>query len=136
MTLWSLLASAFGQPGTRKSCFGTWLKMSLSYIRNRILLLRLKRGLNPDARSLFDEIPERNVVSWNTMISGLFDSGAFDEAFDLFLIMWSECSDVHGSRTLMNGIRAAGGLSYAFVGNQLLSVSFKFCMIIVSCHVL
>ena len=95
------------------------------YIRNRILLMHLKCGLNPDARRLFGEMPERNAVSWNTMISGLLDSGAFDEAFDLFLMMWSDCSDVHGPRTLMNGIRAAAGLSYAFVGNQLHSASLK-----------
>lgn len=95
------------------------------YARNRILLMHLRCGLIPDARRLFDEMPERNTVSWNTMISGLLDSGAFEEAFDLFLIMWSECSDVHGSRTLMNGIRAASGLSSALVGNQLHSVSLK-----------
>lgn len=95
------------------------------YARNRILLMHLKCRLLTDARRLFDEMPERNAVSWNTMISGLLDSGAFDEAFDFFLMMWSECSDVHGSRTLMNGIRAASGLSYAFVGNQMHGVSVK-----------
>lgn len=95
------------------------------YARNRILLMHLKCGLIPDARRMFDEMPERNAVSWNTMISGLLDLGAYEEAFDLFLMMWSECSDVHGSRTLMNGIRAAAGLSSAFVGNQLHSMSLK-----------
>ncbi|XP_020241730.1 pentatricopeptide repeat-containing protein At5g50390, chloroplastic isoform X1 [Asparagus officinalis] len=94
-------------------------------IRNRVLLMHLKCGLVTDARRLFAEMPEKDVASWNIMISGLLDLGSFDEAFDLFLMMWSECSDARDSRSLMNGIRAASGSSYAFVGNQLHALSFK-----------
>ncbi|XWS37119.1 hypothetical protein CRYUN_Cryun19dG0016100 [Craigia yunnanensis] len=63
-------------------------------------------------------MPERNLVSWNTIISGLVDFGDYSEAFRLFLIMWEEFSDC-GSRTFATMIRAAAGLELASVGRQL-----------------
>ncbi|GMH09536.1 hypothetical protein Nepgr_011377 [Nepenthes gracilis] len=38
-----------------------------------------------DAHKLFDEIPQRNVVSWNTMISGYVHSGQFRKALGVFI---------------------------------------------------
>lgn len=37
-----------------------------------------------DARKLFDEIPERNVVTWNTMITGYSRSGDVNKAYEVF----------------------------------------------------
>lgn len=37
-----------------------------------------------DARSLFDEMPERNLVSWNVMLNGYSKAGLVDKAKDLF----------------------------------------------------
>ena len=79
------------------------------YMRNRVLLMHVKCGMMIDARRLFDEMPERNLVSWNTIISGLADVGDFMEAFRLFLIMWEEFSDA-GSFTFAVMIRASAGL--------------------------
>ncbi|KAL5714765.1 hypothetical protein ACHQM5_016679 [Ranunculus cassubicifolius] len=42
-----------------------------------------------DARKLFDEMPERNTVSYNTMITGYFKSGDIENARGIF-----ECMDV------------------------------------------
>uniref|UniRef100_F6GZT9 Pentatricopeptide repeat-containing protein n=1 Tax=Vitis vinifera TaxID=29760 RepID=F6GZT9_VITVI len=36
------------------------------------------------ARDVFDEMPKRDVVSWNTMISGYVSFGLFDDAFRFF----------------------------------------------------
>ena len=38
-----------------------------------------------DARTLFDEMPHRNVVSWNTVISGYVHSGKLQKALSFFL---------------------------------------------------
>lgn len=95
------------------------------YFRNRILLMHLKCGMIFEARQLFDEMPERNVVSWNIIISGLLDLGSFEEAFDMFFIMWDEFSSELDSRSLMNGFRAASGMNSSVIGKQLHSVSFK-----------
>ncbi|XP_060182033.1 pentatricopeptide repeat-containing protein At1g50270-like [Lycium barbarum] len=37
-----------------------------------------------DARQLFDEIPERNVVTWNALISSYTHNNRFREAIDVF----------------------------------------------------
>ncbi|XWS68582.1 hypothetical protein CRYUN_Cryun04dG0102700 [Craigia yunnanensis] len=56
------------------------------------------------ARKLFDEIPQRNVVSWNSMISIYTLSGRLDAALDLFQSM-----DVGPNESTFNAIIA--GLS-------------------------
>lgn len=37
-----------------------------------------------DARHLFDEMPERNIVSWNVMLNGYSKAGLVDQARELF----------------------------------------------------
>ncbi|KAG8374280.1 hypothetical protein BUALT_Bualt11G0115100 [Buddleja alternifolia] len=39
------------------------------------------------ARALFDEMPERDLVSWNSMISGYSQGGYYEECKDLYRIM-------------------------------------------------
>lgn len=94
------------------------------YLRNRILLMHVRCGMMIDARRLFEEMPERNLVSWNTIISGLVDCGEFVEAFRLFLMMWEEFSD-GGSRIFATMIRASAGLGLAFPGRQIHSCALK-----------
>ncbi|KAG1365371.1 pentatricopeptide repeat-containing protein, chloroplastic [Cocos nucifera] len=108
------------------------------YMRNRVLLMHLKCGMLADARRLFDEMPERNIVSWNTMITGLVDSGSYEEAFDLFLLMWGETSGV-GPRMFATIIRASAGLGSASVGEQLHSCVLKMGLygnIFISCSLI
>lgn len=47
-------------------------------------------GFLNDARKLFDEMPERNSVSWNAMIAGYVQGGRFKEASGLFEQMRAE----------------------------------------------
>ncbi|CAL9014423.1 unnamed protein product [Prunus brigantina] len=105
------------------------------YMRNRVLLMHVKCGMMIDARRLFEEMPERNLVSWNTIIGGLVDSGDFMDAFQLFLVMWQEFSD-GGSRTFATMIRASAGLGLIFAGRQFHSCCLKMGLgadIFVSC---
>uniref|UniRef100_A0A7N0ZQZ9 DYW domain-containing protein n=1 Tax=Kalanchoe fedtschenkoi TaxID=63787 RepID=A0A7N0ZQZ9_KALFE len=94
------------------------------YMRNRVLLMHVKCGMMLDARKLFDEMPDRNVVSWNTVIGGLVDSGEYMESFQLFLEMWHEFPEAD-SRLLAVMLRAAAGLGVILVGTQLHSVAVK-----------
>ncbi|XVF82361.1 hypothetical protein PTKIN_Ptkin16aG0040600 [Pterospermum kingtungense] len=43
-----------------------------------------KCGNLVDSRKVFDEMPERNVVSWNAMIAGYLKNGDRESALDLF----------------------------------------------------
>ncbi|KAG8388087.1 hypothetical protein BUALT_Bualt02G0088700 [Buddleja alternifolia] len=94
------------------------------YMMNRVLLMHVKCGMMIDARQLFEDMPERNVVSWNTIIGGLVDSGDYIDAFRLFLMMWEDNSDV-GSRTFATMIRASAGLELISPGQQLHSCALK-----------
>lgn len=94
------------------------------YMRNRILLMHVKCGMMIDACRLFDEMPERNAVSWTTIIWGYVDSGNYVEAFRLFILMWEEYYAC-GPRTLATMIRASAGLELIFPGRQLHSCAIK-----------
>ncbi|MQL84475.1 hypothetical protein Taro_016983 [Colocasia esculenta] len=94
------------------------------YMRNRVLLMHVKCGMIIDARQLFEEMQERNIVSWNTMISGLVDAGVYEDAFRLFLLMWEECSAA-SARTFASALRASAGLGIALSGRQLHSCVVK-----------
>lgn len=94
------------------------------YMRNRMLLMHVKCGMMIDARRLFDEMPERNLVSCNMIIAGMIDSGDYLEAFLLFLDLWEEFSDC-GSRIFATMIRASAGLELISVGKQLHSCALK-----------
>ncbi|KAK6151276.1 hypothetical protein DH2020_013911 [Rehmannia glutinosa] len=56
------------------------------YLRTRLIVLYLKCEVLGDAR-MFDEMRERNVVSWTAMISGYTKSGFYSEALSLFVQM-------------------------------------------------
>lgn len=94
------------------------------YMMNRVLLMHVKCGMMIDARQLFEDMPERNLVSWNTIIGGLVDSGDYIDAFRLFLTMWEDSSDI-GSRTFATMFRASAGLELISPGQQLHSCALK-----------
>ncbi|XP_078437143.1 pentatricopeptide repeat (PPR-like) superfamily protein [Wolffia australiana] len=94
------------------------------YMSNRILLMHIKCGMMLDARRLFDEMPDKNQVTFNTMISGLVDVGDHGEALRLFFILWEEFSEA-GSRAIAAAIRAIAGLGRDSSGRQLHSCAVK-----------
>ncbi|KAG4970702.1 hypothetical protein JHK82_036396 [Glycine max] len=60
------------------------------FAASSLLNMYCKTGLVFEARDLFDEMPERNAVSWATMISGYASQELADEAFELFKLMRHE----------------------------------------------
>lgn len=57
------------------------------YLRTRLIIFYNKCECLRDARAVFDEMPERNVVSWTAMISAYSQRGYASEALSLFLEM-------------------------------------------------
>nr|XP_016433098.1 PREDICTED: putative pentatricopeptide repeat-containing protein At3g13770, mitochondrial [Nicotiana tabacum] len=57
------------------------------YLRTRLIVFYIKCELLDDARWVFDEMPERNVVSWTALISGYSQKGYVSEALHLFVQM-------------------------------------------------
>ncbi|KAL0421621.1 UNVERIFIED_CONTAM: putative pentatricopeptide repeat-containing protein, mitochondrial [Sesamum latifolium] len=60
------------------------------FARNILLNLYLKIGLLSDGVKLFDEMPDRNVVSFVTMIQGFALLEEYDKAVDLFFRLRKE----------------------------------------------
>eukprot|EP01018_Ginkgo_biloba_P039570 Gb_33411 [translate_table: standard] len=53
-------------------------------VSNALLTMYAKCGSIKDARVVFDEMPERDIVSWNAMIAGYAQHGLGKEALQLF----------------------------------------------------
>lgn len=58
-----------------------------TFIGNNLISMYVKCGSLEDARQVFDEMLERNVVTWNAMIAGYFGNGNDGEAVKLFCDM-------------------------------------------------
>lgn len=63
---------------------------------NALLDLYCKCGCLSDARELFDEMPNKNVICWTSMVSGYVNCGRLEEARDLFdrspvrdIVLWT-----------------------------------------------
>lgn len=54
------------------------------YVQNALINLYSECGVLVDARKVFDEMPNRDVVSWNSMIVGSLRNGGVDSALELF----------------------------------------------------
>nr|KJB73380.1 hypothetical protein B456_011G229900 [Gossypium raimondii] len=54
------------------------------FIKTSLLYLYSKCGYLDYARKVFDDIPDKNVISWTAMISGYIDVERYREAVDLF----------------------------------------------------
>lgn len=58
-----------------------------TFIGNNLISMYVKCGSLEDARQVFDEMTERNVITWNAMIAGYSGSGRDGEAVKLFCDM-------------------------------------------------
>ncbi|KDP40094.1 hypothetical protein JCGZ_02092 [Jatropha curcas] len=66
-----------------------------------------------EARSLFDEMPERNIVSWNVMLNGYAKAGFIDLAKEVFEEIPSK--DVVSWSTIIDGYVRVEKLNEAFM---------------------
>jgi pentatricopeptide repeat protein len=54
------------------------------YVKTSLLCLYASCGYLGHARKVFDDIPDKNVVSWTAIISGYIGVGQYREAIDMF----------------------------------------------------
>ncbi|XP_023641051.1 putative pentatricopeptide repeat-containing protein At3g18840 isoform X2 [Capsella rubella] len=75
---------------------------------NQLVNLYAKNGLLREARNVFDEMPERNVYSWNAVISAYLKSNNLKEARELF--KKENCErDLVTYNTLLSGFAKTDG---------------------------
>ncbi len=59
-------------------------ELSDAHVNNALVSMYAKCGSVESARQVFDQMPNRNVVSWNAMIGGYAAHGQCEEAFGIF----------------------------------------------------
>ncbi|KAI3967022.1 hypothetical protein MKW92_038403 [Papaver armeniacum] len=85
---------------------------------NSLLSSFVQNGRLNEAHALFDEMPQRNEVSWAAIISGYTRSGDYLKAFDLLDEMWKE--GLRPDEFAMGSlIKASSGLKDVCIGRQL-----------------
>ncbi|XP_071691626.1 pentatricopeptide repeat-containing protein At1g71490-like [Rutidosis leptorrhynchoides] len=72
------------------------------FMYNALVFMYGKCGDLKSARKLFDEMPERDCVSWNSIISGYASKGMWREAFELFDRILDE--NVDGNMIIWNTV--------------------------------
>ncbi|BAT77162.1 hypothetical protein VIGAN_01525500 [Vigna angularis var. angularis] len=81
------------------------------YVQTALLDLYSKMGDMVTATHVFDEMAERNVVSWNSLLSGYLNAGNLDEAQDFFYQIPKK--DVISWNSMISGYAKAGNMDQA-----------------------
>ncbi|KAJ6866860.1 hypothetical protein NC652_038181 [Populus alba x Populus x berolinensis] len=89
-----------------------------SFVRNTLIYFHSNCGEMENARTLFDEAPEKDVVTWNTMIAGYVLRGEQRQALEMFEEMRNvgECPD---EVTMLSLLSACADLGDLEVGRKL-----------------
>ncbi|XP_060972788.1 pentatricopeptide repeat-containing protein At4g22760 [Cannabis sativa] len=81
------------------------------YVETAVLDFYSKSGDMVSARKVFDEMPERNVVSWNAVLSGYLRFGNLKEAQKVFVEI--PCKDVVSWNSMISGYARTGDMDRA-----------------------
>ncbi|KAI3770653.1 hypothetical protein L6452_01794 [Arctium lappa] len=93
---------------------------------NSLLFLYSKCGYLSDASKLFDKMPVKDDVSWNTIISAIFRKGFFDVGFDYFKTMYGSFGVYRFDRgTITTILSASEGWEFSNVHKMMHSLVFK-----------
>ncbi|XP_023535485.1 pentatricopeptide repeat-containing protein At1g71490 isoform X1 [Cucurbita pepo subsp. pepo] len=76
-------------------CINSWSNQWSLFVQNALISMYGRCGELDTARNLFDNMLDRDAVSWNSMISCYASKGMWKEAFELFDIMQSKCLEIN-----------------------------------------
>ncbi|KAF8395426.1 hypothetical protein HHK36_019372 [Tetracentron sinense] len=111
-----------------KVCHGRTIQAGLqtdTLTSNILINMYSKCGLVDFARWVFDRMPERSLVSWNTMISSHTRHGEEEEALDLFMQMQREGITPPSEFALSSILCACAAKSAVFECQQLHAFALK-----------
>lgn len=94
------------------------------FVGSSLVDMYAKCGDIVDARQMFNEMPEKNVVSWSGLISGYTQFGENEEALRLFKQALAEGVGVNDF-TLSSVIRVCGSSTLLELGKQIHGLSVK-----------
>ena len=126
---------------------------SNEFVANSLIDMYAKCGSPNDAQLVFDRMPQRSVVSWNTIISGYAQNGYFNKALALFhqmqltgmapdsvtiVSVLSACAhleDLQQGKWIHDFIMQSGLYSNIFVSNSLIDMYAKCKRIDIACQI-
>ncbi|KAI3462163.1 hypothetical protein Pfo_018826 [Paulownia fortunei] len=83
------------------------------FVQNSLLNVYLVCDSAMDARSMFDEMSEKDVVSWTSLISGLVSQSNYSEALHVFRkLVADDCQAQPNVVTIISTMSACGSLGY------------------------
>ncbi|MED6220216.1 hypothetical protein PIB30_042784 [Stylosanthes scabra] len=102
--------------------------LSRVYVSASLIRFYVKMNLLAQAHKVFDEMPQTNVVSWNTLISGYVQAGQFRRALGLFRRLGRSeiCADAF---SVTPALAACGQLSMYILGRSIHSKVVKLGML-------
>ncbi|CAF2179824.1 unnamed protein product [Brassica napus] len=110
-----LLQSCSNRETLWRQTHGFFLKKgflsSIVIVANHLLQIFTRCGKMNNARNLFDEMPERNIFSFNTMLEGYMNSGDKVSSLNLFDTMPER--DAYSWSVVVSGFAKAGELGLA-----------------------
>lgn len=81
------------------------------FVRNSFLSAYIVRDSTVDAWKVFDEMPDRDIVTWTSLISGLVARSNYFEALRVFQNLMADESQLHPNViTVISTMSACGGL--------------------------
>ncbi|XP_075520473.1 putative pentatricopeptide repeat-containing protein At1g56570 isoform X1 [Primulina tabacum] len=102
----------YGKPDSTNLFNPPFVAKPPSFLATNVIKSYFDAGLVIDARTLFDEMPERDVVSWTAMISGYISCNLHSKAWAMFRDMLRDGVDVHPNEfTLSSVIKACKGMN-------------------------
>ncbi|KAJ1272404.1 hypothetical protein BS78_06G199600 [Paspalum vaginatum] len=85
-----------------------------------------KLGRLGDAAELFDRMPARDVASWNTLMSGYFQSGQYLAAIETFVSLHRSGDSSPNAFTFGCALKSCGAIGWHGLAQQLLGMVQKF----------
>lgn len=113
------------------------------YVKTSLLCLYAKCGYMEHAHKVFDDMPDKNVVSWTAIVSGYIGTGKYRQAIDTFLkllemglrpdslslvrALWacSQLGDIRSGKWIDNYITEIGMARNVFVATSLVDLYAK-----------
>ncbi|KAK3128228.1 hypothetical protein QOZ80_6BG0458670 [Eleusine coracana subsp. coracana] len=87
-------------------------------VYNALLSAYTKGGHVDAAEKLFEEMPERNVVSWTAMVSGYAQNGRHEQAVSTFLEMWERAGIQPNGLTVSSVLPACAAVGAMELGRK------------------
>ncbi|KAK3041626.1 hypothetical protein RJ639_001436 [Escallonia herrerae] len=89
------------------------------YVCNSIMDMYAELGYVCDLRKVFDEMPERDLVSWNILISGFVRCNRFGDAVSVYRLMRDEGSVRPDEATVVSTLSACIALKNLELGGEI-----------------